>query len=81
MRHTGKSKVALESMDTRHALGSELLNVRELAEFLHIRPSTVRAWRQQRKLAFVKLGGRVFARKSDAEAFIAASVVPAKEKA
>jgi excisionase family DNA binding protein len=56
---------------------SALLTVSECASLLRLKPSTVRAWILHRKIAHVKLGGRVFLRKSDCEALIAASVVPA----
>jgi excisionase family DNA binding protein len=59
---------------------SELLTLSEASALLRIRVSTLRAWRTQRsKLPFVKLGGRVFVRRSDAEALIARSIVPARE--
>ena len=58
---------------------TELLTVAEAA-VLRLKPSTVRAWiLHHRKIAHVKLGGRVFLRKSDCEALIAASIVPAHE--
>jgi excisionase family DNA binding protein len=57
----------------------ELLTVSEAAALLRLRPSTVRAWILQRKMAHVKLGSRVFIRRSDCEALIAASLVPARE--
>jgi excisionase family DNA binding protein len=57
---------------------SELLTIPEAASLLRLRPSTLRAWRQQARIPVVKLGGRVFIRKSDAEALIARSVVPAR---
>jgi excisionase family DNA binding protein len=55
-----------------------LLTVVEAADILRLRPSTVRAWILHRKIAHVKLGGRVFLRKGDCEALIAASLVPAR---
>ena len=56
---------------------SGLLTVPESAALLRLKPSTVRAWILHRRIAHIKLGGRVFLRKSDCEALIAASVVPA----
>lgn len=56
-----------------------LLTVSEAAAFLRLKPSTVRAWILRRKIPHVKLGGRVFLRRSDCEALIAASLVPAQE--
>jgi excisionase family DNA binding protein len=59
---------------------SELLTLSEASALLRIKVSTLRAWRTQRtKLPFVKLGGRVFVRRSDTEALIARSVVPTRE--
>ena len=56
---------------------SDLLTVAESAAFLRLKPSTVRAWILHRKIAHVKLGGRVFLRRTDCEALIAAGFVPA----
>jgi excisionase family DNA binding protein len=54
---------------------SELLTVVETAAFLRLKPSTIRAWVCQRKIAFVKLGRLVRIRRRDAEALIKASLV------
>lgn len=59
---------------------TDLLTVDEAAAILRLKPSTVRAWILHRKIAHVKLGGRVFLRRSDCEAMIAASVVPASAR-
>jgi len=64
-------------MQTINETVSDLLTVTESASLLRLRPSTVRAWILHRKIAHVKLGGRVFLRRTDCEALIAASVVPA----
>jgi excisionase family DNA binding protein len=56
---------------------SGLLTLPEASSMLRLRPSTLRAWILHRKIAHVKLGGRVFLRKSDCDALIAASLVPA----
>lgn len=56
-----------------------LLTVPEAADILRLKPSTIRAWILHRKIAYLKLGGRVFLRRSDCEALIAASIVPARE--
>lgn len=56
-----------------------LLTVVEAAAFFRLKPSTVRAWILHRKIAHVKLGSRVFLRRSDCEALLAASMVPARE--
>jgi excisionase family DNA binding protein len=59
---------------------NELLNIEEASRFLHIKASTVRSWILFRKVAFVKLGRRVFLRKSDLEKLIQDSVVPAQPR-
>lgn len=59
---------------------SDLLTVNEAAVLLHLRPSTVRSWILKRTITHVKLGARVFLRRSDLEALIAESVVPPIEK-
>lgn len=59
-------------------MDNELLTVPETAALLRLKISTIRAWVCQRKIPFVKLGGRlVRIRRSDAEALIADSLVPA----
>jgi excisionase family DNA binding protein len=56
----------------------DLLTVDEAARLLHLRPSTVRDWLLRRKITYVKLGGRVFIRRTDIERLISASLVPAR---
>ena len=58
---------------------SELLTIAEAGAVLRLQPSTVRSWILKRRIPYVKLGGRVFLRRSDCEALIAASIVPARE--
>jgi excisionase family DNA binding protein len=60
-------------------VNESLLTVCEAAGILRLKPSTVRAWILHRKIAYVKLGSRVFIRLSDCQALIAASLVPACE--
>jgi excisionase family DNA binding protein len=61
------------------AAEKELLTVQETASFLRLKVSTIRAWVCQRRIPYVKLGGRlVRIRRSDAEALITSSVVPAQ---
>jgi excisionase family DNA binding protein len=48
---------------------SNLLTVPEAAKWLRLKPSTVRARLLKRKLVHLKLGGRVFLRRSDLEEF------------
>ena len=55
----------------------ELLTIPEAAALLRLKPSTVRAWLLKRRIAYVKLGRRVFLRRADVEELIAQSVVPA----
>jgi excisionase family DNA binding protein len=57
---------------------SDLLSVKEGAEFTHLEQSTMRSWILQKKIPYVKLGRRVFLRRGDLEALIVASMVPAK---
>lgn len=57
---------------------SNLVNLTEAAEMLRLKPSTLRAWVLRRKIPFVKLGRRVLFRRSDIEALIAVSVIPAR---
>jgi len=64
-------------MDTR-AENPELLTIPEGSTYTRLKPSTLRAWILRRKIAYVKLGGRVFLRRGDLERLIAQSVVPAK---
>jgi excisionase family DNA binding protein len=56
---------------------SDLLSLAEAAEVLHLKPSTMRAWVFRRRIPFVKMGRRVLFRRSDLDALIAQSVVPA----
>jgi len=46
---------------------------------LRLKVSTLRAWILHRKIPHVKLGSRVFLRKGDCDALVAASLVPARE--
>jgi excisionase family DNA binding protein len=55
----------------------ELLTLPEAAPLLRLKVSTLRAWILRRKLPYVKLGARVLIRRSDVDALIAASLVPA----
>jgi predicted site-specific integrase-resolvase len=57
---------------------AELMDLREGAKEMHISIHTARAWCNQRKLPFVKLGRRVFLRRGDIESFINKNVVKAK---
>jgi excisionase family DNA binding protein len=57
-----------------------LLTLAEAAIVLRLKVSTLRAWILHRKIAHVKLGGRVFLRKSDLEKLIAESLVLPKAR-
>jgi excisionase family DNA binding protein len=58
----------------------DLLTVVESALFLRLRPSTMRSWLLQRRIPHLKLGGRVFLRRSDLEELLRKSLVPAKQR-
>jgi excisionase family DNA binding protein len=55
---------------------SELLTLPEAAPLLRLKVSTLRAWILRRKLPYVKLGARVFIRRTDLDQLVD-SVVPA----
>ena len=57
---------------------SELLNIAEAAELLRLKPSTLRAWVLRRRIPFVKLGRRIMFRRSDLDALITDSLIPAR---
>jgi excisionase family DNA binding protein len=64
---------------TESFVGTELLTVPETAALLRLKPSTIRAWiNQRKKIAFVRVGRLVRIRRSDVEAYIASQVVPAR---
>jgi excisionase family DNA binding protein len=56
---------------------TDLLTISEASAVLRLKPSTLRAWILKRKLLYCKLGSRVFIRRSDCEALVSRSVVPA----
>lgn len=57
-----------------------LLRVEEAAEFLNLKPSTVRAWLLKRKLPSVRIGERaVRIPRAALEKLIADGAVPARE--
>jgi excisionase family DNA binding protein len=66
-------------MMTTNALLDELMDVDESAAFLHIKQPTVRAWVLQKRVPYVKLGRRVFLRRSDLVALVQRSLVPARD--
>ncbi len=60
---------------------SGLLTLAEAAALLRLRVSTLRAWVLRRRIPYVKVGRLVRIRRSDVEALIEASMVPAREVA
>ena len=60
---------------------SSLLTIPEAAALLRLKVSTIRAWTQKRRLPFVRLGRRVFIRRSDVQTMIQANLVPARDGA
>jgi excisionase family DNA binding protein len=54
-----------------------LLTLAEASSLLRLKVSTLRSWLLKKRIPYVKLGGRVFLRRSDCDALIAASLVPA----
>ena len=65
-------------MELKESSTNNLLSVPEAADFLRLKSATVRAWILQRRIAYLKIGRRVFLRRADLEALISASLVPAK---
>lgn len=59
---------------------TDLLRVEEAAEFLNVKPSTIRAWLLRRKLPFVKVGERcVRIPRQAVERLVTDNTVPARE--
>lgn len=56
---------------------SDLLDIEEAAAFLHVKVCTIRSWVLKKKIAYVKLGRRVFLRRQDLIEMIDRSLVPA----
>ncbi len=55
-----------------------LLTVKEAAVLLRIQEDTLRHWLSDRRLPFVKIGGRTMLRRRDLESYIDAQTVPAE---
>ena len=55
--------------------GQQLMDVKETAEMMRLKESTVRSWILKRKIPYVKLGRRVFVRRCDAQNAIDSSVI------
>jgi excisionase family DNA binding protein len=58
----------------------DLLDVEEAAHFLHVKTCTIGSWILHNRVTYLKLGRRVFLRKSDLENLISSSVVPARAR-
>jgi excisionase family DNA binding protein len=54
-----------------------LLDVEEAAELLRLAPATLRNWVSQRKIGFIKLGGKVLFRQSDLDRHVTSCFVEA----
>lgn len=54
---------------------TELLDVKEAAARLRLKPTTIRAWILGRRIRYAKIGRRVFIRASDVDALIQQSLV------
>lgn len=58
-----------------HSESDRLLNVRDAASMLGLKPSTLYQWAYERRIAYVKIGGALRFRHSAIEKLIAASEV------
>jgi excisionase family DNA binding protein len=59
---------------------SRLLRVEEAAEYLNLKPSTIRAWLLRRKLASVRVSARAVRIPLDAvESLVSENTIPARE--
>lgn len=63
---------------TTQQQASELLTVEEAAARLRLAVSTIRAWILQKRVPYAKVGRRVFLRRSDLDALVNASMIPAR---
>jgi predicted DNA-binding transcriptional regulator AlpA len=66
------------NMDRKEEVASPLMDFREVAKFAHLAEGTIRDLVYKRRVPYIKLLGRVLFRRSDIEAWINASEVPAK---
>jgi excisionase family DNA binding protein len=55
--------------------GSNLLDISETADLLRLKESTIRSWILKRRIPFVRLGRRVFVRRTDCDRLIDQSIV------
>jgi excisionase family DNA binding protein len=56
-----------------------MLNVRQTAERLGLKESTVRAWIAQRRIGVVRLGRAIRVRPDEVERLIAEGTIPARQ--
>jgi len=61
-------------------MSSDLMTVVEASEMLRLRQSTVRRWILEQRVTYVKLGRRVYLRRSDLNNLISSSVIPARTR-
>jgi excisionase family DNA binding protein len=59
---------------------ADLLTLAEAASLLRLKVSTMRAWVLRRRIPYVKVGRLVRVRRSDVEALISKSLVPARSE-
>jgi excisionase family DNA binding protein len=76
---SSKFEVKRESMMGSDSQPSDLLTLAEAASRLRLKVSTLRDWILKRRLSYVKVGRLVRIRRSDLEALIEMSLVPARE--
>lgn len=55
----------------------ELLTIAEVASILRVKPATIRAWILRRRIPFLHIGRLVRIRRSDVDALIESSLIPA----
>jgi excisionase family DNA binding protein len=63
-------------MTTLETEKHDLLTIPEASAMLRLKQSTIRDWLLHKRIPRVKLGSRVFLRRSDIESLIAQSLVP-----
>ncbi len=61
-------------------MSDNLLDVREASFYLNLSPATLRKWIFERRVVFVKLGGRVLFRQQDLDEFVRASLVQPRHR-
>jgi hypothetical protein len=76
-REAGKSEAMHETLNADFVATDDLLNTRQAAKFLGLRPQTLSVWRCHARygLRFFRLGGSVRYRRSDLQQFLERSSV------